>query len=323
MRHAERTRGLHLPRVDGEDAAAQHLGKVRGRVERDRDKTGDEERPDAVDLRDAHAGALEEIEDRVVEDEGLHHHRRAADDEDVEAGEFVRDDLDKLHKVVVALVGLLNAEKDHEKRQHERDRRAGQRELNGRPHAGDEERALVVGHVDHGGERAGGVALGVDGGVDDVGELEHEAVKREQRGSRGVQIGEIAAQPHEGRALENGFAVAAPVRPFHEQRQRADDQKEIADRSERRTGHGAGGQKAVRTGRGIPQAQADEGDDAAAQINITVVPCDEALTAGRGGSSHGASSLCGVKPPITSAGWRRRCSTSRCARRCRWWQGSR
>ena len=59
------------------------------------------------------------------------------------------------------------------------------------------------------------------------------------------------------------------------------------------------------------------------QINITVVPCDEALTAGRGGSSHGASSLCGVEPPVTSAGWRRRCSTSRCARRCRWWQGSR
>ena len=109
---------------------------------------------------------------------------------------------------------------------------------------------------------------------------------------------------------------------FDEQRKRTDGKKKIADRGERRTGHGAGGQKAVRTGRGIPQAQADEGDDAAAQINITVVPCDEALTAGRGGSSHGASSLCGVEPPVTSAGWRRRCSTSRCARRCRWWQGS-
>ena len=89
----------------------------------------------------------------------------------LEAGEFVGNDLEELHKVVVAFVGLLNAEKDHEKRQHERDRRAEEREAYRVRNADGEERALVVRHVGHGGERVGRVAVGMDGGVDDVGEL--------------------------------------------------------------------------------------------------------------------------------------------------------
>ena len=104
----------------------------------------------------------------------------------------------------------------------------------------------------------------MDGGVDDVGELQDEAVEYQQRAGRGVEIREVAADAHDERALHDGRIIIFPVGPLDEQRHGAHAEEEPADRRERRAEHGLRGDEAVRAGGRVEHAETQQGNEAAA-----------------------------------------------------------
>ena len=78
MRHADGLRALSLAGVDGNDTAADGLGHIRAGVDRD-DQDG--RGPDIIETQ----RVVGEIRQRVENEHGLQHHRRTAENLDVDA----------------------------------------------------------------------------------------------------------------------------------------------------------------------------------------------------------------------------------------------
>ena len=142
-----------------------------------------------VDLRHGHARALEKIKAEVVEDQRLHHHGRAANDKDIEAGEMACQPFERFRHAAVAPVRFLNAQENHQDRQHKGDGRAQKRDAHRRPDTGQEHVLALDGHVDHRIHKALGVPL--------------------HRGAAAHGLRKAHAEPHEQRDPDD------PRRDFH------------------------------------------------------------------------------------------------------------
>ena len=158
-----------------------------------------------VDLGHGHACPLEKIEPEIIQDQRLHHHRCAADDEDIETGKAVCQPLQRLHRAAVAAVRLLDAQKDHQNRQHKGDRGPQKRDAHRRPHAGQDQFLPLDRHIDHRVHEARGVLLKFGTPAHGLGEAYAAPDKQRQ-----------ACDP--GRGLQHRRFVCLPLHdaaPFH------------------------------------------------------------------------------------------------------------
>ena len=114
LRQTQRARCLGLAGIDGLDAAAQDLHHVGGGVERDGDEAGGEGAPNLVGLGGLEAHAAQNGEARVIDEQALDHHGRAAHDGGVDGRKAAADAFEKAREVVIHAVERLNAQEHKE-----------------------------------------------------------------------------------------------------------------------------------------------------------------------------------------------------------------
>lgn len=159
LRQTQRARRLGLAGIDGLDTAAQDLHHIGGGVERNGDKTRGKGAPDLVGLRRLEAHAAQNGKARVVDEQALHHHGRAAYDGGVDGRKAAADTLKEAHQVVVHAIEGLNTQEHKEQCQEECDDSAEGGKRDGDLDTADKEVPALVGHVDQARQKVAGVGI--------------------------------------------------------------------------------------------------------------------------------------------------------------------
>lgn len=224
LRKTQRARCLGLAGIDGLDAAAQDLHHVGGGVERDGDEAGGEGAPNLVGLGGLKAHATQNGEARVIDEQALDHHGRAAHDGGVDGRKAAADTLKEAHQVVVHAIEGLNTQEHKEQRQEECNDGAEGRERNGDLDTADEEVATLVGHVDQARQKVARVGIRDNAHLHQV-DKRHDATVHEKDRRDGDH--DIAAQARavaETLGCERRlFAIVAPVHKLGDERRRRHD----------------------------------------------------------------------------------------------------
>ena len=181
LRQAQRARCLGLAGIDGLDAAAQDLHHVGGGVERDGDEAGSEGTPDLVGLGGLEAHSAQNGKARVIDEQALDHHGRAAHDGGVDGRKAAADALKEAHQVVVHAIEGLNAQKHKEQRKEKSDDGTEGRKCDGDLDAADKEVPALVGHVDQARQKVAGVGVRDNTHLHQVDKRHDAAVDKEDR----------------------------------------------------------------------------------------------------------------------------------------------
>ena len=276
LRQTQRTRRLGLAGVDGLDAAAQDLHHVGGGVKRDGDEAGGKGAPNLVGLGGLEAHAAQDGKARVIDEQALDHHGRAAHDGGVDGRKASADALEETHQIVIHAVERLNAQEHKEQRQEEGDDRAEGRKRDGDLDAANKEVAALIGHVDQARQKVAGVGVRDDAHLHQVDKRHDAAVDKEDRcdGNDNVAAQARAATEALG-SKRRFFAIVIPMHELGDERRRRHDDPSPQNRPEAILEDARGRQKAQRRGVALAKRQAKRRDNARAQIYIAMVGLDK------------------------------------------------
>ncbi len=129
------------------------------RVERDGDEARGKGTPDLVGLGGLEAHAAQNGKARVIDEQALDHHGRAAHDGGIDGRKASANALKEAHQVVIDAIEGLDTQEHKEQRQEEGDDGAEGGKRDGDLDAADKEATALVGHVDQARQKVAGIGV--------------------------------------------------------------------------------------------------------------------------------------------------------------------